>query len=236
MHFNKPERHHLSSSVNILSSFIKNKPKMSSFIKNQADTLEVCKYFNITKIELKEKIRNAKNYSYRKGSLFLNEVSESLIENLFQFQGFYIQPRMVRKYNTKYAANILGYLGEANHYNIKKDSYYEIGDRIGISGVDKSYENILRGEKGVKYIIQNVQGKQLSFEEGAHDTLSKPGKSINLTIDLNLQEFGEKIMQNYKGSIVAIEPSTGEILCLITSPSYRKYKHYLFLTKSFSIS
>ena len=175
-------------------------------LKSLNDTLEICHYFDITKNELIEKINNAKKYSYRKGSLFLKEVQESLVENLFQFQGFYLQPRIVRKYNTNYAANILGYIGEVSLKAIEKDSYYNIGDRIGISGIDKSYERILRGKKGVKYIIQNSQGQQISYDKGEHDTLSMPGKSISLTIDLQLQEFGEKIMQNYKGSIVAIEP------------------------------
>ncbi len=188
-------------------------------LKTTEDTLEMCNYFDINKSILKEKIQKAKSYSYNKGSLFLEEVPFSVLENLFQFPGLYEQPRMVRKYNTNYAANILGYIGVINNIN-PNDSYYESGDRIGKSGVDKSYEKILRGKKGVKHIIQDVKGRQMPYKNGNMDTLSLPGRSINLTIDLELQEFGEKIMQNYNGSIVAIEPSTGEILCLVTSPSY----------------
>jgi len=184
-----------------------------------ADTLELCNYFNITKDLLKEKIDKAKQYSYTKGSLFLEEVPFSALENLFQFRGLYEQPRMVRKYNTNYAANILGYIGVINNLN-PNNSYYESGDRIGKSGIDKSYEQTLRGKKGVKHILQDVTGKQMPYKNGLLDTLSIPGRSITLTIDLELQEFGEKIMQNYNGSIVAIEPETGEILCLVTSPSY----------------
>ena len=183
------------------------------------DTLELCDYFNITEDILEEKIKKAKKYSQTKGSLFLEEVPFSILENLFQFPGLYEQPRMVRKYNTDYAANILGYIGVINHVN-PDDSYYESGDRIGKSGIDKSYEKTLRGKKGVKHIIQDVKGKQMAYKNGSFDTLSIPGRSITLTIDLELQEFAEKIMQHYNGSVVAIEPSTGEILCLVTSPSY----------------
>ena len=117
---------------------------------------------------------------------------------------------MVRKYNTNYAANILGYIGVINNLN-PNNSYYESGDRIGKSGIDKSYEQTLRGKKGVKHILQDVTGKQMPYKNGLFDTLSIPGRSITLTLDLELQEFGEKIMQNYNGSIVAIEPSTGEM-------------------------
>ncbi len=188
-------------------------------LKTIEDTVELCNYFSITENTLKEKIQKAKKYSYTKGSLFLEEVPFSILENLFQFSGLYEQPRMVRKYNTDYAANILGYIGIINNVNYD-DSYYESGDRIGKSGIDKSYEKILRGKKGVKHIIQDVKGKQMAYKNGSFDTLSIPGRSITLTIDLELQEFAEKIMQNYNGSVVAIEPNTGEILCLATSPSY----------------
>ena len=188
-------------------------------LKTIKDTLEMCDYFNVNKNILEEKIQQAKKYSYTKGSLFLEEVPFSVLENLFQFPGLYEQPRMVRKYNTNYAANILGYIGVINNIN-PNESYYESGDRIGKSGIDKSYEKILRGKKGIKHIIQDVKGKQMTYKNGILDTLAIPGRSINLTIDLELQEFAEKIMQNYNGSVVAIEPSTGEILCLVTSPSY----------------
>ena len=183
------------------------------------DSINLCNYFNISISQLSKKIEKAKQYSYSKGSIFLEEVPFSILENLFQFSGLYEQPRMVRKYNTKYAANILGYIGIINNVKIS-DKYYESGDRIGKSGIDKSYEKFLRGKKGVKHIIQDVTGKQMPFKNGELDTLSIPGNSITLTIDLELQEFGEKIMKNYTGSIVAIEPSSGEILCLVTSPSY----------------
>ena len=183
------------------------------------DTIELCNYFDINKKLLEKRIIKAKKYSYTKGSLFLEEVPFSVIENLFQFPGLYEQHRMVRKYNTNFAANILGYIGVINNVN-QNDLFYESGDRIGKSGIDKSYEKILRGKKGVRHIIQNVKGKQMPYQNGAFDTLSIPGRSVTLTIDLELQEFAEKIMQNYTGSVVAIEPSTGEVLCLVTSPSY----------------
>ena len=186
---------------------------------SEKDTLEVCNYFNISKIELRNIIKEAKQYSNSKGSLFLEEVPFSILENLFQFKGLYEQTRLVRKYSTNYAANILGYIGVVNNNNLNK-SYYESGDRIGKSGVDKSYEKILRGKKGVSHVIQDVKGNQSTFKNGIFDTLPIPGKSINLTIDLELQEFAEKIMKNYNGSVVALEPSTGEILCLVSSPSY----------------
>ena len=129
------------------------------------DTLEVCNYFNISKIKLRNIIKEAKQYSNSKGSLFLEEVPFSILENLFQFKGLYEQTRLVRKYSTNYAANILGYIGVVNNNNLNK-SYYESGDRIGKSGVDKSYEKILRGKKGVSHIIQDVKGNHSTFKNG----------------------------------------------------------------------
>ena len=113
---------------------------------SEEDSLEVCNYFNISKIKLRNIIKEAKQYSNSKGSLFLEEVPFSILENLFQFKGLYEQTRLVRKYSTNYAANILGYIGVVNNNNLNK-SYYESGDRIGKSGVDKSYEKILRAKK-----------------------------------------------------------------------------------------
>jgi len=206
---------------------------------NLNDTSEIinfCKYFEIidtTQIDIdtnryiklfEEKINIAKIYSSKKQSIFLKNIPKKKAENLaIKWNGFDIKTRMIRSYQIDYAANILGYTGEINKQELESDStgYYKKGDQIGKTGIEKSYEDLLKGDKGVNYIVTNSIGvPKASYRNGELDSLQNPGKSIMITIDSKLQEIGQKLMTGYNGSIVAIEPKTGEILCMVTSPNY----------------
>ncbi|RLD62361.1 MAG: penicillin-binding protein 2 [Bacteroidetes bacterium] len=189
------------------------------------DTTSFCKIINISKQQLVEKITKAKNYSYLKPSLFLKQMSSityaKLQEKLYKFHGFFVQTRTLRKYPKKIAAHSLGYVGEVDDNTTKKNSYYKLGDYIGISGIEKSYEKDLRGKKGVEIFLVDVHNRiKGKYKKGRYDTIAIAGANITTTLDASLQKYGEKLMQNKKGSIVAIEPSTGEILTMVTSPSY----------------
>jgi len=189
------------------------------------DTTEFCNILRITKESFKKRIKKAKHYSVRIPSVFLKQLSKkdfgALQEIMYKFKGFYIQKRILRKYPIKSAANILGYISEINESQLKKMPYYQQGELIGASGVEKEYEKSLRGEKGIKYIQRNRFNKEIGpYKNGKLDKKAVAGKDINITIDTKLQQYGETLLQHKRGSIVAIEPSTGEILALVTSPSY----------------
>ena len=142
-------------------------------------------------------------------------------EKLFHFRGFYIQKRSIRQYSYPYAAHLLGDVGEVNQADIDADDYYRSGDYIGTQGVERSYERQLRGIKGSEILIRDVHGRiKGRYQEGRFDQKPIPGKNLTLSIDLELQKLGERLMQNKLGAIVAIEPSTGEILCMVTSPTF----------------
>ncbi len=190
------------------------------------DTLEFCKLIGITKEEFIAKMTKAKRYSPFKASIFEKQLSARLYagfqERLFEYPGFYVQNRTVRKYPDSTAAHVLGYIGEVDDNMIAKtNNYYQLGDYIGISGIEKSYEDILRGQRGTKVIMVDVLNReQGSYENGAYDTVAIAGEKLISSLDYRIQKLGEQLMQNKKGSIVAIEPSTGEILCFISSPGY----------------
>ena len=140
---------------------------------------------------------------------------------MFLFPGFEVQPRMVRSYVRPIAAHMLGYVGEVNEAMMKQNPYYQLGDYIGISGIERSYEEQLRGVKGTKIYMVDVHNRiQRSYEEGRFDSVAQMGRDMTCTIDADLQEYGERLMQNKIGSVVAIEPSTGEILAMVSAPSY----------------
>lgn len=144
-----------------------------------------------------------------------------LEEKLYLFPGMFIQKRTERQYNHLAGANILGNIREVSASDLERDEYYHSGDYTGDLGVEKSYENQLRGEKGEEILMKDALGKiQGKYKGGEYDTAPIAGKDLTLSIDIELQKYGEKLMRNKKGAIVAIEPSTGEILCLVTSPSY----------------
>ena len=189
------------------------------------DTIAFCNLLKITKEEFIEKIAKAANYSPRIPSTFLAQVSKddfaSLQEVLYKFKGFYIQKRSLRQYPNNSAANVLGYISEVNEAMISTNSNYHLGELIGTAGLEKSYEEILRGIKGVKFIQRDRFNREIgSFKDGLYDTLPVSGNDITLTIDAVLQQYGEALMINKRGGIVAIEPSTGEILAMVSMPTY----------------
>ena len=189
------------------------------------DTTLLCKILNIDTIEVKKRLIKCKKYSSYKSSVFMKQISTetyaSLSEKMFQLPGFYVQSRTVRKYPKKIGAHILGYVGEVNNQIIKRNKYYKKGDYIGVTGVEKAYEEKIRGTKGIQLLLKDVHNNiKGSFQKGQFDIPSVKGKDITTTIDVKIQEYGEKLMIGKRGSIVAIEPTSGEILCLISSPSY----------------
>ena len=193
-------------------------------IKN-LDTLEFCELLDVTKEDFIKKIAKAKVYSPRLQSVFLAQLNKkefaAFQEKIRKYEGFYIQKRSLRDYQVNFGANVFGFITQVNDKLIAKNPYYNSGDLIGRQGVEESYEEILRGIKGVKYYQKDKYNREIgSFKEGKYDTVAVQGKDINLTIDLELQKYGEELMINKRGGIVAIEPKTGEILALVTAPSY----------------
>lgn len=195
------------------------------------DTLSLCKILHITKTKFDERIREIKNkrlnpgYSRYTPQLLVSQISVEeygeLQEKLFKFQGIYIHPRTLRGYTYQNAANILGYINEVPKKVVEENDYYKAGDYIGISGIEKQYEELLRGEKGREILLRNSHGRIVgNYSDGIYDIASEKGHDLQLTIDMQLQRYGEFLMQNKIGGIVAIEPSTGEILAAVSSPSY----------------
>jgi penicillin-binding protein 2 len=189
------------------------------------DTLEFCSLLKISKETFVETYNKAYHYSPRLPSVLVPQLSKedyaTLQEKLRKFQGFYIQKRTLRDYQTTIGANVLGDIGEVNLSTIEKNPYYKMGDLIGKQGVEASYEDILRGVKGIKFIQKDRFNRDIGpYKEGIYDTLPQPGKDITITIDAKLQEYGELLMKHKRGGIIAIEPSSGEILVMVSSPSY----------------
>jgi len=189
------------------------------------DTLEFCHLLNIKKEDYIRIIAKAKVYSPRLPSVFLPQLNKAEFaafqEKIRKFPGFYIQKRSLRDYQVKFGANVFGFITQASEGIIKQNPYYKSGDLLGKQGVEESYENVLRGVKGVKYIQKDKYNREIgSYKEGKFDTIAVQGEDINLTIDAVLQQYGEELMVNKRGGIVAIEPKSGEILALVTAPSY----------------
>ena len=189
------------------------------------DTVEFCKLLSITKEDFIKKIEKAKVYSPMLPSVFLSQLNKTeyaaFQEKERRFQGFYIQKRSLRDYQTMNGSNIFGFINQVNEAKINQDPYYKSGDLIGKQGVEEYYEDILRGQKGVRYIQKDKFNRDIgSYKDGKFDTIAKQGKDITLTIDAELQKYGEELMVNKWGGIVAIEPKTGEILALVSAPSY----------------
>ena len=191
----------------------------------EIDTNLLCTILNVDTINLIKRFNKAKNYSSYKASVFMKQISvetyAKLQEHLYLFPGFYARPRTLRKYPINAASHILGYVGEVSRKTVKKYPYYGEGDYIGISGIEKAYEEHLRGKKGLKFKLKDVHNNiKGSLENGNFDKPSIAGTNLTSTVDIQLQKYGELLMQNKRGSVVALEPSTGEILCLISSPNY----------------
>jgi penicillin-binding protein 2 len=195
--------------------------------KTDFDTSGFCELTGITKEEFLKKMKKATQApnSPRKESFFEKQLSPSdfasIQERLYHYKGFSVQLRMLRKYPNKTAAHLLGYIGEADKTRTEKDAYYNEGDYLGISGIEKTYEKVLRGKKGMHILMVDVHNREKgSYLNGLYDTVAVPGKALTTTLDFDLQMYGELLMQNKSGSAVAIDPQTGEILALITSPGY----------------
>ena len=189
------------------------------------DTAALCELIGIDRGEFRRRLEKARNYSPYLPTIFEAQITREnygyLEEKLFRFPGFFVQLRTLRKYTYSVAAHTLGYIGEASPDLIAKNPYYRSGDYVGISGIEKSYEEVLRGKKGMKIRVFDVLNRDKgSFREGKYDTASIAGIDLYSSLDADLQVYGERLMTNKKGSIVAIEPSTGEILCIVSSPSY----------------
>lgn len=191
----------------------------------EIDTLEFCKLLKITKEEFITKINKATVYSPRLPSVFLPQLNKKeyagFQEKIRKYQGFYIQKRSLRDYQVNAAANVFGYIAQVNDAVIKKNPYYKSGDLIGKQGVEEVYEEFLRGTKGVKYIQKDRFNRDIgSYKEGIYDTIAVQGEDVTLSLDIELQKYGEALMINKRGGIVALEPKTGEILALVSAPSY----------------
>ena len=189
------------------------------------DTVEFCRLLKITPESFVERMAKAKNYSRIKASAFVPQVSKEdyahVGEVLYRFPGFFFQTRTLRHYPNAIAAHTLGDIGEVNRKEMDADPYYKMGDYIGKAGIERFYEKELRGKKGMKVVLVDVHNREKgSYLDGALDSLPVPGKDIYLGLDADLQSYGERLMNGKIGSIVAIEPKTGQILAFVTSPTY----------------
>jgi penicillin-binding protein 2 len=193
-------------------------------IKN-IDTTEFCSLLRISKDYFIKKIEKAKVYSPMLPSVFLSQLNKAeyaaFQEKERKFEGFYTQKRALRDYQVKEGANIFGFITQVNEAILKKNKYYNSGDLIGKQGVEQQYEEVLRGIKGVKYLLRDKHNKIIGpYKNGQFDTIAQQGNDLTLTIDHELQKYGTELMINKRGGIVAIEPKTGEILALISAPTY----------------
>lgn len=192
-------------------------------IKN-LDTLKLLSIIDVPKETFVTELKKAKKSSFRPYPIVKQISAETyakLQEQLFNFQGFYVQTRTVRNYPYHCGALVLGYISEVNKKEIDANPYYEQGDYIGKIGIEKRYEPYLRGVKGGKYYQVDVKGRvKGSFEDGKYDKPVTLGKNITTTLDIELQKYGEELMRNKKGSIVALDPKTGEILALVSAPTF----------------
>ena len=189
------------------------------------DTLSFCELTGVSKERLIKSLKKARRYSKRLPSVIVNQISKetyaTLQEQMWKYEGFFIQKKSLRDYRIGFGANVLGYVSEVNNNDLKYDDYYQQGELIGRQGIEKSYENELRGEKGKRFLQKDRFNRIIGeYKNKTFDVEPKVAKDINLTLDALLQEYGEYLMQNKRGGIVAIEPSTGEILALVSAPSY----------------
>lgn len=199
--------------------------------KGRLDTAEFCQTLGITKdffirrmAEIKDRAKNP-GYSRFTQQLFMSQLSDREFsvfqEKIFRFPGFYVQKRSIRQYQYPYAAHVLGDVAEVSRSDIEASDYYQSGDYIGKLGIERSYEEQLRGEKGVQILLRDAHGRiQGSYQDGKFDRKPVAGKDLTLSIDIKLQALGERLLEGKIGSIVAIEPATGEVLCMVSSPTY----------------
>lgn len=189
------------------------------------DTISFCELTGVSKERLIKSLKKARRYSKRLPSVIINQISKetfaTLQEQMWKYEGFFIQKKSLRDYRVGFGSNVLGYVSEVNNNDLKYDDYYRQGELIGRQGIEKSYENELRGEKGKRFLQKDRFNRIIGeYKNKTFDVEPIVAKNIHLTLDATLQEYGEYLMQNKRGGIVAIEPSTGEILALVTAPSY----------------
>ena len=199
--------------------------------KGRLDTLDFCQTLGITKEyfikrmdDIKDRSKNP-GYSRFTQQLFMTQIDDKSFsvfrEKMFRFPGFYMQKRTIRQYQYPYAAHVLGEVAEVSPSDIDEDEYYQPGDYIGKLGVERSYEKILRGEKGVQILLRDAHGRiQGKYQNGKYDRKPKPGHNLTLSIDVQLQALAERLLEGKIGAIVALEPQTGEVLCMASSPTY----------------
>ncbi|MBH45439.1 MAG: penicillin-binding protein 2 [Flavobacteriaceae bacterium] len=189
------------------------------------DTMELAVLLGVKKSKLKEQIDFAKNFSVKLPSIIIGKISKErnavVQEKIWKYSGFFLQKNSVRNYPVPLASNILGYVSEVNKNDIRKNSYYRMGEVIGRQGIENYYEDLLRGSKGKKFFQKDRFNRIIGpFENGIYDIPMQGAQNLILTLDLELQKYGETLLQNKRGGIVAIEPKTGEILSLVSAPSY----------------
>jgi penicillin-binding protein 2 len=190
------------------------------------DTLQISKLIGIEKNELKKKISNSVNYSTKIPSVIKTQISKEenafLQEKIWLYNGFYLRKNSVRDYVKPFASNVIGYTGEVNQSEINSENYYENGEMIGKQGIEKYYENELRGIKGKKYFQKDRFNRVIGpYNNSLEDIDPTKAKNITLTIDIELQKYAESLLANKKGGVVVIEPSSGEILTLVSAPTYK---------------
>ncbi len=189
------------------------------------DTLELSKILGVSKHDLKDKIKFARTFSVKLPSIIVGKISKErnavIQEKIWKYSGFFLQKSSVRNYPISLASNLLGYVSEVNKNDMKKDDYYRLGELIGRQGIEEYYEHFLRGKKGKKFYQKDRFNRIIgSYEEGEYDVPVEGAQNLHLTIDRELQQYGEELFQNKRGGIVAIEPKTGEVLALVSAPSY----------------
>ncbi|MBR4267503.1 MAG: penicillin-binding protein 2 [Bacteroidales bacterium] len=189
------------------------------------DTLDLCEILGVSVESFRKEFQKAEQYARYKESVIFKQITKHryshLQEKMYKFPGFDVQKRTARKYEYTGAAHVLGYVREADTAVINHNPYYKAGDYVGVTGIEKSYEEQLRGRKGLKIYVVDVKNRiQGSYKDGCYDTAAIVGENVTSTLDIDLQMYGEKLMQNKVGAIVAIEPATGEILALVSSPGY----------------
>ena len=189
------------------------------------DTTELCRIVQLDRLELRESIKKAKQFSYYKPTIIAGQIAPEIYaplqEKLYKYPGFFVQSRTLREYPSKSAAQVLGYVGEVSPSTIEKDKYYRSGDYIGVTGLEKAYENQLRGIKGVNNYMVDVHNRiKGKYNGGVTDTTAILGQNILTGLDADVQAYAELLMTNKRGAIVAIEPATGEIIAMVSAPSY----------------
>ena len=225
--YNFPERGYIYDRNNKL--IVSNEPYYDVLIVPRdvkiTDSIKISKDLNISVKDFKSRFKKAVKFSKIKASVFISSITKKeyaeLQEKMWRLSGFFIQKNSKRKYNYSTASNLLGYISEVNDYEIKNNSYYKSGEMIGRQGLEKTYELVLRGKKGVNYFQKDKFNRIIGkYNNGIYDTMPELPKKLKLTIDIDLQTYGDSLMKNKYGSIIAIEPKSGEILALVNSPGY----------------